>query len=134
MHPYIVIFHMGRLSDGIYTIPDVPNTLTRQFAGTNNDPRDLLYGPVICNPSQIRPRATSMSTFLVSPSILRTLQEFRLLIKSYNVSDASAIIGIVSSTLATISDWTRIAVSDLILLAVLDWIKISYFLFNLTHA
>ena len=35
-----------RWSDGLSTIPDNQNTLTRQYANTNDAPRDPLHGPV----------------------------------------------------------------------------------------
>ena len=41
MNLYRVIVRMYRRSEGLSTGPDDPNTLTRQSAGTNNDPRYL---------------------------------------------------------------------------------------------
>ena len=49
MQPYRVIVHTNGHSDGQSTKPDDSNSLTRQFANTNDAPRDLLPGPVIWN-------------------------------------------------------------------------------------
>ena len=46
MHPYRGILCTYRRSDGLSTIPEYHNTLTIQSSDTNNDPRDLLHGPV----------------------------------------------------------------------------------------
>ena len=46
MHPYIGILRTYRRSDGLYTIPDGPNTITCQSDGTNDVPRDPLHGPI----------------------------------------------------------------------------------------
>ena len=46
MHPEIVIVCTYRQGDGVSTIPDNPDTLTRQSAAMDNDPRDLLHGPI----------------------------------------------------------------------------------------
>ena len=46
MNPYRVIVHINIRSDDLSTLPDGPNTLTRQSASTNNVPRDPLLGPV----------------------------------------------------------------------------------------
>ena len=49
MNPDRGIIHTYRRSDCLSTIPDGPNTLTRQYASTNDTPRDpqslaLLHG------------------------------------------------------------------------------------------
>ena len=46
MHPYRLIVRTYIQSDGIYTRPDYQNTLTRQSANSNDDPRDPLCDPV----------------------------------------------------------------------------------------
>ena len=43
MHPDRGIVRMDRRSDGIYTRPNVPKTLTHQYSGTDNAPRDKLF-------------------------------------------------------------------------------------------
>ena len=45
MHPGRDIFHTNGQSDGQSTIPDAPNTFTRQSAGINDAPWDRLLGP-----------------------------------------------------------------------------------------
>ena len=54
MQPYIGILCMHSQSDGLSTIPDVPNTLTHQSSDTNDSPRYLLLRPVTWNPSLIQ--------------------------------------------------------------------------------
>ena len=46
MHPDREIVHMTRRSYGIYTRPDIPNTLTHQSSGTNDTPREPLHSPL----------------------------------------------------------------------------------------
>ena len=46
MYPDIGILRMHRRSDSISTIPDGPNTLTRQYTVTNNAPRYPLHAPL----------------------------------------------------------------------------------------
>ena len=42
MHPDRGIVHTDRNQDGLYMKPDVPNTLTHQYAATNNASKDPL--------------------------------------------------------------------------------------------
>ena len=46
MCPDIGIVRMYRLSDGLSMTPDEQNTLTCQYADTNDSPSDPLHGPV----------------------------------------------------------------------------------------
>ena len=46
MYPDIGIVCTDRNSDRLSTGPYDSNTLTHQFSGTNNAPRELLLGPV----------------------------------------------------------------------------------------
>ena len=46
MHPYRGIVHTDIHTDGIPTRPDGLNTLTCQFSGTKDAPRDPLFHPV----------------------------------------------------------------------------------------
>ena len=52
MHLDRGIFHMYIQSDGLHTILDDLNTLTRQPSGTNDAPRDPLHCPIKLNPDQ----------------------------------------------------------------------------------
>ena len=58
MNQELRIIHTDRCKEGIFTGPDLPNNITRQSAGTNNAPINLLLVPVICNPSQQSPLST----------------------------------------------------------------------------
>ena len=58
MNPNIGIVHTDRCSDGLYMVPDNPNTLTYQSVATNDDPRDPLHGSITLNPAQVRPGST----------------------------------------------------------------------------
>ena len=54
MHQYRGIVHKYTRSDGLSRIPDDPNTLNFQFAGTNDATRDPFNNPitdvrVLCN-------------------------------------------------------------------------------------
>ena len=46
MHTKRLIVRMYRKSDVLYSIPDEPNTLTRQSTGTNDAPGELLQTPM----------------------------------------------------------------------------------------
>ena len=47
MHPDKVTVRIDSHSYDLSTIPYNPNTLTFQYCGTNNIPRDPLHGPVM---------------------------------------------------------------------------------------
>ena len=49
MQHYRGIVSIYRWPDSLYMIPNFPNTLTRQYSGTNDVWRDPLRGPITCN-------------------------------------------------------------------------------------
>ena len=66
MHPYRVIVHSNICLDSISTIPYDSNTLTCQYDGTNDAPRNLLHGPVTWHPSQCSPTYVYVCTYICS--------------------------------------------------------------------
>ena len=58
MQPDRRIVRTHRRSDGLSTIPNDQNTLTRQSADTNDTPRDPICRPVTWNPAWKRPYST----------------------------------------------------------------------------
>ena len=55
MQPENGIVHMEIWSEGLFTRPDKPNTLTCQSTSTNDTPRYPLHGPVTWNTARTRP-------------------------------------------------------------------------------
>ena len=116
-----------RHSDGLCTRPDNQNTLTCQSVDTNDAHRDPLHGSIIWNLSQ-----THLYYMLRLRLCLRLRLQSRHLRRCHHqhdhftsapracpllhqVPDASFIIGIRSSVLAAVSNWTLLTCFSILL-------------------
>ena len=86
MHPDREIVRMYRRSDGLPTRPYELNTLTLQYSGNNDAPRDPLCGPTAWIPSWKRPtlqRGPAQNVpFFYTPSHFSELQSCKLIIST----------------------------------------------------
>ena len=127
-----------RRSEGLSTRIDFPNTLTTQSVGTN----DALQVPASCpmtwNPVRSCPRSKLRLRLLPRScgrqnhckAYAAASRDHQLLCQ---VSDAIAIIGIISYALAVVSDFIWLSVYDLFLLTLFESIWLSFSLFGLNH-
>ena len=142
MHPDIWIVRMERRLGGLSMRLYVPNTLTCQYGGTSDAPQGHALWPHYMESwlDTFRPYAisTSPSEVLESFPTSQYTQSLRRCVKSCQVSDTSTVIGIRISALATISDWIRLTVFDLILLSFLPfdltYVKRIYYQFETHHS
>ena len=114
--------------------PDRLNTLTRQSASTNDGPRDPFHDPVTWNPDRstdiIRLRICLCPRLYCRHDHCKNYADSsRSCPFLRQVSDASAIIGIVSSTMEAVSYWIRLIIFDLIILnGFLIWLESIFYL------